>query len=213
MIAVDRGRLSTARRDSQFNRCKYWPKLPRLGKLRCWKPIQPSARSIVSGLFFIFFFFRMKVVWLNRREICFELWFVFGRLCDSLMRKLRSVHRKVRDCRSERESYISTQSLFTRILYTQSVNLSSALLTPPSGHTLCLPYKQILSCGLFMVNSKEQCFSRSSNVLDTCESAFCPVISYVNGKLRRSVVAFHGTVDVANCALSSGQKRRSVAGP
>lgn len=153
MIAVDWGRLSTARRDGQFNRCKYWAHLPRLGKLRCWKPIQPSACSIVSGLFWNLFS-RMKIVWLNRREICFEVWFVFGRLCDSLMSKLRSVHRKVRDCRSERESYISTQSLLTRILYTQSVNLSSALLTPPTGHTLCLPYKQIFSLDLFMVNSK-----------------------------------------------------------
>ncbi len=48
------------------------------------------------------------------------------------------------------------------------------------------------------------------NVLDTYESPFCPVISYVNCKPRRSVVGFHGTVDVANCALRSGKKRRSV---
>lgn len=128
-----------------------------------WDAENRSSRALVRlSLLCFLFFFRRKVVWLNRREICFELWFVFGRLCDSLMRKLRSVHRKVRDCRSERESYISTQSLLTRILYTQSVNLSSAPLTPPSGHTLCLPYKQILSFGLFMVNSKEQRFSRSS---------------------------------------------------
>lgn len=168
MIAVDRGRLSTARRDGQFNRCKYWAHLLRLGKLRCWKAIQSSTGSIVSSSFF-----RRKVVWLNGRKICIELWFVFGMLCDSLMRKLRSVHRKVRDCRSERESYISTQSLLTRILYTLSVNLSSAPLTPPTGHTLCLPYKQILSFGLFTVNSKfkgaakEKRFSRSSEVLET----------------------------------------------
>lgn len=163
MIAVDRSRLSTARRDGQFNRCQYWAHLPRLGKLRCWKLIQPSPGSIVSPFFLSL---RRKVVWLNGREICFELWFVFGRLCDSLMRKLRSVHRKVRDCRSERESYISTQSLLTRILYTQSVNLSSAPLTPPTEHMLCLPYKQLFSFALFTVNSKRRLrkntFSRSS---------------------------------------------------
>lgn len=135
------------------------------------------------------------------------------------------LNEQVKECASEGQGlpiregvvYLHTKSPHPYPVHSICQSLVSSAYPTNGTHAVLAIQTDLFSWsiyGKFNSTTKEKTFFKVfTNVLNTCELPFCPVISYVNCKLRHSVVGLHGTVDVANCALRSGQKRRSVAGP
>ncbi len=186
---------------ASFNRCKYWAHLPRQGKLRCWKPYPAVALVRLSLLCFFVFFRRRLCGWIGGR-------YVLSSVC--FWQAVWQLNEEVKERASEGQGLPIREGV---------VYLHTKVSSPYPVHSICpisrqlrLPYRRDTRCAcdttdpsFWSIYGK---FKRATllkvftNILDTCEeSPFCPDISYVNCKPRRSVVGIHGKVDVANCAL------------